>query len=304
MVVRVVSFTLAISLLSWLPARAQAVAPDGEPDARAIGIQAFDDADRTTGSGPQGEVLQLADTQAAYAPAPATTEAADPPFEVKVTPYLWLPWIHTGVHPRDPALPSVSSTVTPGDLLRHITWIPFMGAAEIRSGQFTAAIDFIHAPLKGDIQTGDLLFAGGSGDLTMNTGTGMFFYRPWATSRQYFDIGAGFRVWNFDGEITLEPARLPIPPVTLTRGATWTDGLVGGRYHVNFENGFGATAYGDVGGGGARIDWQLVGSVDYKPKGWPVLSAGFRSLNFNFQAEHARFNSNFYAPYIAATFRF
>jgi hypothetical protein len=241
-----------------------------------------------------------ADAQATYAV--AAPPPTDPPFEVQVTPYGWLPWIHTHVRPRNAALPSASSTLTPGKLISHLTWVPFMGAAEVRSGRFSAVIDYIHAPLKGEISTRGILFGGANASLTMNTGTGMFFYRPIATPGSYLDVGAGFRVWGFNGEIDLQPALLP--PVTLTRGAVWADGLIGARYHVDLGNGFGATGYGDVGGGGAKIDWQLVGAVDYKPKGWPVLSGGFRSMNFSYQARLSRFTENLYGPYVAATFRF
>jgi hypothetical protein len=244
----------------------------------------------------------LAEDQATYAvAAPPPTDSS---FEVQVTPYGWLPWIHTHVRPTNPALRSASSTLTPGKLISHLTWVPFMGAAEIRSGHFSAVFDFIHAPLKGEISTRDILFGGGSAGLTMNEGSGMFFYRPIATPDQYLDVGAGFRVWGFGGDVDLQPALLP--PVNLTSGTVWADPLIGARYHIDFGNGFGASAYGDVGGfgAGAKIDWQLVGAVDYKPKGWPVLSGGFRSLNFTYQAPRARFSENLYGPYVAGTFRF
>ena len=78
------------------------------------------------------------------------------------------------------------------------------------------------------------------------------------------------------------------------------------RYHRDLGNGFGATAYGDVGGFGigAHIDWQVVATVDYALQLGVDLRAGFRSLNFNVGAPRADFDINMYGPNMSGTFRF
>ena len=57
----------------------------------------------------------------------------------------------------------------------------------------------------------------------------------------------------------------------MNRSAGWADPLIGGRYHRELGNGFGLTAYGDVGGFGvgAHSDWQVLGTIDYtlNPRG-------------------------------------
>ena len=92
------------------------------------------------------------------------------------------------------------------------------------------------------------------------------------------------------------------------RGAGWGDPLLAGRYHYDFGNGFGATAYGDVGGFGlgAHTDWQVMGTLDYPLNSWINLRAGYRSLNFNYTTEVGSigFNIHMRGPIFAGTFRF
>ena len=51
----------------------------------------------------------------------------------------------------------------------------------------------------------------------------------------------------------------------MNSSAGWTDPLIGARYHRELGNGWGLTAYGDVGGFGvaAHTDWQVLGTIDY-----------------------------------------
>ena len=134
----------------------------------------------------------------------------------------------------------------------------------------------------------------------------MFLYRPLALPDQYVDVGAGFRAWGFDGDISLSPRFQRLSAVNVSHGGAWADPLIAMRYHLELGNGYSATAYGDVGGFGigAHVDWQLVGTVDYTLRPGIDLHAGFRSLNFNVGAPRADFNVNMYGPIVSATFRF
>ena len=224
--------------------------------------------------------------------------------EVLATPYFWMPWTSVGVRPSNTSLPSASNTIDFGQLLTHLTWMPFMGAVEFRNGPYGVLADYLHAPVKAGISTRNILFGGGTGGMTIDTGTTMFLYRPVTQPDQYLDVGIGVRAWGFDGEISLNQALLR--PVSVSRGGAWADPLIGARYHRDLGNGYGLTAYGDVGGFGigAHIDWQVIGTIDYAYKSWIDLHAGFRSLNFSYGAPRAGFDVNMYGPILAVTFRF
>jgi hypothetical protein len=240
--------------------------------------------------------------QQANSPPPQPSPLAD--IEVLVTPYLWLPWVSSTVRPADTRIGSASSTVDPGTLISHLTWVPFMGAAELRVGAFGLALDFVHAAVKAGAGTPGILFSGATAGLTEDSGTAMFFYRSFVQSDQYVDVGLGVRAWGLDGNIALNQGAAPA--VSVVNGVSWADPLVGLRYHRDFGNGYSATAAGDIGGFGlgAHIDWQLVGTIDYALSSWIDLHGGFRSLNYSFGAPRADLHQHLYGPIISATFRF
>jgi hypothetical protein len=84
--------------------------------------------------------------QQADQPPPATLL---PGIEVLATTYLWFPWTGVDLRPSNTRFSSQSTTIGPGDLYGHLTWVPFMGQAEFRSGPFGVVTDF---PLTIDIQ--------------------------------------------------------------------------------------------------------------------------------------------------------
>ncbi|HEY6301707.1 MAG TPA: hypothetical protein VIX14_01460 [Terriglobales bacterium] len=223
--------------------------------------------------------------------------------DVLATPYIWLPWISSTVRPSNGAIPSKSSTTDPGTLYGHVTWVPFTGSAEFRDGSYGLLLDYIHLPLKTGVNTRDIFFSGATAGLTVNIGTAMFLYRPVVEPDQYVDIGIGVRGWGIAGDITLNEGLLPA--FNASRGLSWADPLIGARYHRDLGNGFGATAYGDIGGfgAGAHIDWQLVGTIDYAVNSAFELHGGVRSLNFNYGGARAEFNANINGPILSATFR-
>jgi len=223
-----------------------------------------------------------------------------------VTPYLWLSGINTAIKTPLARAPEVNSDVSAIDLLSHLNGVPFMGAFEVRQGPLGFLGDVLHVPVGTNITTRNVFFQGGHADLTTNMGTGVALYRVLDQPTQFADFGLGFRAWSFSADLTLNPGLLA--GRNLNRSAGWGDPLLGGRYHYDFGNGFGLTAYGDVGGFGvgAHSDWQVIGTAEYAPNPWLNLQLGYRSLNFNYQASgrDLGFNVHMKGPIIAATFRF
>jgi hypothetical protein len=223
-----------------------------------------------------------------------------------VTPYLWLSGINATVKTPLVRVPEVNSSVSAIDLLRHLHGIPVMGAFEIRQGPLGFLGDVLHVPVNTSITTRNVLYQGGSVTLKTNMGTGLVVYRLLDAPSQFADLGAGVRAWSFSADVTLNPGQLA--GQSLNESAGWGDPLLGGRYHYDIGNGFGLTAYGDVGGFGvgAHSDWQLIGTAEYAPNPWLNLRLGYRSLNFNYQASGRRLGYDIHmkGPILAATFRF
>jgi hypothetical protein len=234
-------------------------------------------------------------------PAPPT----DPKkIEILVTPYLFVPWASISVHPVNPNLSGASTTISPDQLIRHITWIPFAGEAEVRGNSWGVDVDYIHAPLTANLTTRGVLFGNGSAGISIDTGAAKAFYRPISGPEQYLDIGVGVRAWGLSGGVSLSQGLLP--PVSVSGGKSWADPLIATRYHHELGHGFGVTADGDVGGfgAGAQIDWQVIATLDYKRQNWPPLHFGFRTLNFDYHGPIAHFSTSLYGPFLSATYRF
>jgi hypothetical protein len=181
-----------------------------------------------------------------------------------------------------------------------------MGSFEARYGNLGFLADAIHLPVSTKITTRDIFFQGGNAALKADTGTGIALYRFFQDPVQFADGGLGFRAWGFSSNLTLNPGRLE--GQALNRTGSWADPLIGGRYHRDLGNGFGLTAYGDVGGFGvgAHADWQVLGTVDYSLNPSWDLHLGYRSLNFSIAGSEGRFGFDVHmrGPILAGTFRF
>jgi hypothetical protein len=223
-----------------------------------------------------------------------------------VTPYLWLAGIDATTKTPLQRVPEVNSSVGPFQLLGHLNGAPFMGSFEVRQGPLGFLGDVLHVPVSTNITTRNVLFQGGNAALKTNMGTGVVLYRLLDQPTQFADAGLGFRAWSFSADLSLNPGLLAAQSVNRSSG--WGDPLIGGRYHYDFGDGFGLTAYGDVGGFGvgAHIDWQVIGTAEYAPNPWLNLRLGYRSLNFNYDASNRNlgFNVHMKGPIFAATFRF
>ena len=232
--------------------------------------------------------------------------------QILVTPYLWLAGIDATIQTPLERAPSVDADVSAFGLLSHLSAVPFMGSIEIRDGPIGLLGDALHVPVGTGITTPRDLFSGGHAGLIANTGTALLLYRALEQPTQYADLGVGFRAWAFTANLTLNPGILP--GASANRMATWGDPLIGGRYHIDLPsgflpNGFGLSAYGDVGGFGvgAHSDWQLIGTIDYTPTPWIDLHLGYRSLNFTYTASGGLglgFDVHMRGPILAATFKF
>jgi hypothetical protein len=225
--------------------------------------------------------------------------------QIFVTPYLWLPGINATIQTPLPRASSVDASVSAIDLLSHLDGVPFMGSFEFRQGPVGMLGDVLHVAVGANVTTRNVFFNGGNAALTANTGTALFLYRPFETPTQAADLGGGLRAWGFSANLTLNPGTRP--GQSIDRSGNWIDPLVAGRYHLDLANGFGLTAYGDIGGFdlGAQIDWQVIGTVDYTPAPWINLRLGYRSLNFNYEPGNSiGFNVHMKGPILAGTFRF
>jgi hypothetical protein len=236
-------------------------------------------------------------------PAPGTFASG---LQLILHPYLWTPGLNMAITTPLARAPEVNVSASAVEMLSKLNNAPFMGAAELRYGPFGVLADAMHLPLGVPVTTRNIFFSGGQTGLVVSIGTGSLLYRVVDQPVQTIDGGLGFRSWGVTADVILDGALLPTTSVSRSGG--WTDPLIVGRYHRDFGNGFGLTAYGDVGGFGiaAHADWQISGTLDYQLKPWWALQLGYRSLNVSYQASGSPlgFNVHMKGPIIASTIRF
>lgn len=258
-----------------------------------------------------GTAHPLAAQQPPSAAAAAPPAGAPPPsalasgLQVTVTPFLALTGVHSAISTPLARAPVVNSSVGAFQLLGHLDGVPFTGAVEISDGPFSLWGETLHIPVGTSITTRNVFFAGGSAALVANQGTSDFFYHVLAGPAQSLDAGVGFRAWSFNAGLTLNGRILRT--VNISRSAQWADPLVAARYRYDFGNGFGLTAYADLGGFGvgAHTDWQVFGTVDYAWRPWATLRLGYVSINFDYTAANSLgFDVHMRGPLLAASFRF
>jgi hypothetical protein len=224
--------------------------------------------------------------------------------QVSFTPYLWLTGVHTTISTPLERAATVDSDVGAFQLLGHLDGVPFIGAAEFRDGPFSLVGDIIHLPVGTNVTTRNVFFNGGSASLTASIGTAVLLYHAVEQSVQSLDGGIGFRAWGISSGLTLNGGLLPTAIVN--RSSEWGDPLIAARYRRDLGNGFGLTAYGDLGGFGvaAHVDWQLLGTIDYTLKPWVALRLGYRTLNVTAGGGQIGYVVHLRGPILGATFRF
>jgi len=159
-----------------------------------------------------------------------------------VTPYLCLASVHAATLTPLAREPQVNSNVSTIDLLSHLDEAPFMGSFEARYGSL-GVLTRRHPPAgQNQDHHARHLFQGGNAALKANTAPGS---RSTASSRTR-RCRPRFSRLGFSSSISLNPRLLP--GVSVNPSGSWTDPLIGARYHRELGKGFALAAYGDVGG--------------------------------------------------------
>ena len=247
-----------------------------------------------------------------YSARPLPSQAPPPPsllggLQVISYPYFWMAGLNMAITTPLARAPQVNISAGAGEIISDISYMPFMGAAELRYGPFGVLADGLHIPLGVPITTRNIFFSGGNSATVLNVATGDFLYRLFERPAQTIDGGLGFRWWGASADTTLV-GRGPVPTQSVSVSGSWADPLIAARYHRELGHGFGLTAYGDVGGFGiaAHSDWQISGMLDYAWNPGLAFRVGYRSLNVNYQAsgKPLGYNVHMKGPLLGFTMRF
>ena len=224
-----------------------------------------------------------ADAAAAPAPlpdSPSTSKAsADDSWRIRMSIYGWFPGIHgtAGVAGHNASVHESFSDVF--HVLKGV--IPI--AVEADKGRFVMPLDFFWVKLGDDraIPLNDLGQTSVNLHITESIFTPKFGYRVLDGEHFKVDALAGIRYWYVSQNLTLEPSG-----VGNSRSVNWVDGLGGMRFVVPLSEKAAISASGDVGAGGANLDYQGVGLLTYNFTPKLGLGLGWRYLDVDYRGNH------------------
>ena len=223
----------------------------------------------------QGPAELTAATPATTADAPASPDASAVPdapapapqqyptgsndgsdWRVGISIYGWFPGIHgtVGVLGHNAGIHVPFSDV----------WHTLKGlipiAVEADKGRFVMPVDFFWVKLGDDkgLPFNDVGQTSVNIHLTESIFTPKIGYRLYNGEHLKVDALGGIRYWYVGQNLALEPSGIGI-----SRSANWVDGVGGARFILPMGEKAAITVAGDAGAGGANLDYQAVGLLNY-----------------------------------------
>ena len=211
-------------------------------------------------------------------PSQTTANTNDPNWRLAVSIYGWFPGIHGTVG----VLGANASIHAPfSDVFHHLKGvIPI--AMDAQKGRFVCPEDFFWVKL-GDDRAFPLNELGQTSinlHETESNVTPKFGYRVLDREHLKVDALAGIRYWHLGQELSLVPSGL-----SRSQSGNWVDGLGGARFILPLSEKAAVTIAGDAGGGGANLDYQVVGfDVQIHSKTWLGLGLALSGCGLSWQS--------------------
>jgi hypothetical protein len=224
---------------------------------------------------PADETIQ---DQTSNAPAPQkATTADDDSWHWAISPYLWFPGMSgtVGALGRD-----ASVHASPGDILSNFH-IGLMGQVEARKNRFVIPVDFMWVKLEADKGVpfeNDLTSI--QVKVTQVIFTPKVGYRIVDHEKIKVDALIGLRYWHLGQNLSFQPSGILS---NFSPSANWVDGVAGGKIEMALSQKAVATIFGDAGGGGSDLDYQVGGLLGYRLGRKAILQAGWRYLYVNYR---------------------
>jgi hypothetical protein len=191
--------------------------------------------------------------------------------------YLWFPGIHGTVGARGyQASPSVS----PSDLISHFNF-GLMGSFEAHYNRWGIPFDYVYVKVDDNKTFVNLPGYTANPSLKESLLTPKVTYLVVDGQRLQIKATAGIRYWHL-GE-NLQLTRPAAPSISFGTSQNWVDVVGGANIVVPFSPKIAVMILGDAGGGGANVDYQVAGIINYqlKPK-WGV-GLGYRYVDVNYR---------------------
>lgn len=230
-------------------------------------------------------------------PAPAVDAGG---WSFALSPYFWGAGLsgNVGVF----GLPAVHVEPDFRDILKNLDFAA-MVMGEARYERFSFFGDILYSKVSVGVNTPRGILAD-TADLSSETFAGLFGagYALIENERGTLDIIGGVRVWYASTGLSFEGQRLD--GLSGSDSATWVDGIVGLRGRYALSGGFYLTAWGFVGTGGAKIDWDVAAGLGYSFSDRISAVLGYRALGVDFEKDSFVFDIVQQGPILGVSVRF
>lgn len=232
----------------------------------------------------------------AQEPTPALLQ---PGWHFALTPYLWLAGLHGTIGIGDVTADVSESAL---DLLRSLRF-GAMGDFEARYDGWVFGSDLIYVSLR---DRHAFSTAAVSGELQLDQKewivTPYAGYRFAAGRRTVIDAFIKARYWSLTTDF--KGSGSGGRSIERSGSIHWLDALAGGRAQVIPAKYWRLVAAGDVGGGGAGIDWQVLGSAGYDVAHCCTLLGSYRYLSVDREHGAILFDVHMHGPLLGVVIRF
>jgi hypothetical protein len=227
---------------------------------------------------------------------PDAAAAAKPPeggWTFTLLPYFWAAGMRgdIGVHNSAPAHIDFPFDDIADDLL-----FGFMGAIDARDNDsgWGVAIDAVYMNVKQDIGPN----LNSSVKVGMGAYEGDVTWRPDPTTA--FEFLAGARYWNISGDLDIAGL------ASTSDTKSWVDPVVGARGTYDFDEHWGASLRGDIGGFGvgSQFTWEALGSLNYSFNRTWMLELGYRYFSVDYDDSGFLFDMDISGPFFGLAITF
>jgi len=220
-------------------------------------------------------------------------------WQVRVIPYVWGSDFkgRVGIGDR-----TVDVDASFADILREANFA-FTGAFEGNRDRFIAVADLIYMSLSDEHATPGPLFSSADAAEKLLIFTPVAGYRLIGSEDSFFlDALGGIHFWHVKGELELAPGILS--GLDLSRSRNWVDGLFGLRGNYRVSEKWSLRGYGDIGGGGSNLTYQLLGTASTNLGERYSLVFGYRYLNVDYNKDRFLFDTHMGGPIVGFAIKF
>jgi hypothetical protein len=128
-------------------------------------------------------------------------------------------------------------------------------------------------------------------------------YRLFTLQSSTLSLYGGARYYDIDAEARFEGGLLP-QGVTVSSQESWTDGVIGARWGIRFNDKWHGLVLADLGFGESDTSWQLFATVAYRFNDWGSAVVGYRYLSLDYETPDYRADLDLYGPAVGLAIRF